>query len=73
MNAATALSLGLVSLVVPHADLESEASRFLDGLTQRFVPALAAVKQYLITARRMDPDAVASFGANLLATVLSSR
>ena len=72
IDAATALSLGLVSRVVPHAQLESEVGRFLEGLAQRSVPALAAVKQYLLSARRMDSEAAASFAA-LLATVLSSR
>lgn len=73
IDAATALSLGLVSRVVSHAQLETEVERFLEGLAQRSVPALAAVKQYLASARRMDPEGAASFAAHLLATVLSSR
>jgi enoyl-CoA hydratase/carnithine racemase len=73
IDAATALSLGLVSRVIPHPELESEVGRFLDGLTQRSVPALAAVKQYLGSARRMEPDAAAGFAGHLLANVLSSR
>jgi enoyl-CoA hydratase len=73
IDAATALSLGLVSRVVSHAQLDTEVGRFLEGLCQRSVPALAAVKQYLLSARRMDPEGAASFAAHLLATVLSSR
>jgi enoyl-CoA hydratase/carnithine racemase len=68
-----ALAAGLVSQVVPAAQLDTE----LDALTRRLLdfpaPAVQAVKQYLATAPRGNEAAAVQYGASLLANVLASR
>jgi enoyl-CoA hydratase len=73
INAATALQIGLVSRVVPRAELDAEVEWFCEQIIGRSTATLGAVKQYLLQASRMDSAGAAAFGANLLATVLSSR
>ena len=73
IDAETALGLGLVSAVVPSAKLPAATERVLGTLSARSRPALAAVKQYLRSARALDPQEAADFAANPLSCVLSSN
>lgn len=71
--AAWALATGVVSQLVPAAELDAQ----LEALATRmlgFAPhAVEAVKQYLCTAPRGNEPAAVLYGASLLANVLGSR
>jgi len=72
VDAQRALAMGLVSTVVARRDLAKEADAFI-AKTLGHVPAsVPAVKEYMRSAPRMEPQAAADFGSNLLAGVLSS-
>ncbi len=73
IDAETALRLGLVSAVVPSAELAAATDSVLRTLSARSRPALAAVKQYIRSAPTMDSQGAADFAANLLSCVLSSN
>ena len=73
IDAATALTIGLVSRVVPSAELDAELSRFLDGLSQRSRVSCCTVKRYLADVRTMNSTQAADLAGNMLAVVLSSR
>jgi enoyl-CoA hydratase/carnithine racemase len=73
IGAAEALTLGLLSEVVPLAKLDAALAATLASLTDRSRPALAAVKEYLAVAPHMDPDAAARYASTLLSVVLSSK
>ncbi len=73
IDAATALSIGLVSRVVPEAKLEAEVDGFVSMLTKRAPAAVKAVKEFLRSAPAMDDQGAMDFASNLLANVLSSR
>ena len=71
-GAEEALALDVVSkLAAPHA-LEAETAAYVARLTDRDRRALAAVKEYMLSAPYLDTHAAARLGANLLATVFSS-
>jgi enoyl-CoA hydratase len=72
VDAQHALMMGLVSKVVPRGDLAREADSFIAKTLSRSPPAVPAVKEYMRSAPRMEPQAAADFGSNLLAGVLSS-
>jgi enoyl-CoA hydratase len=72
IDAKTALSLGMVSSVVPKADLDTAMDDTLKALTTRSSAALIAVKDYLRSAPMMEPRGAAVYGAALLAGVLTS-
>ena len=72
ITAAEALSFGLVGEVVATGELAATAARLTACLTDRSRAALSAVKEYMNVAPYVDPIAAARFGANLLASVLSS-
>ncbi|MDE2167508.1 MAG: enoyl-CoA hydratase/isomerase family protein [Alphaproteobacteria bacterium] len=72
IDADTALRLGIVSRVVPAAELGSATDRLITELTGRSREALAAVKEYMRVAPSMEPRGAADYGASLLAAVLSS-
>ena len=73
IDAATALSLGLVSRVVPRAELDAVARALVDKLTHYPPAAVAAVKQYMRFAPTLESGAAAELAGNLLANVVSSR
>ena len=54
IDAQRALSLGLVSQVVPAAELDAEVERFCKVLLGRPRPAILGLKEYLHVAPRMD-------------------
>jgi enoyl-CoA hydratase/carnithine racemase len=72
IDAATALRLGIVSQVVPLADLDGALAKLLATITARSPEALVAVKDFFRAAPHMDPRGVADYAGNLLAAVLSS-
>jgi enoyl-CoA hydratase len=72
IDARTALSLGMVSSVVPKAQLDTATDDALKALTARSSAALIAVKDYLRSAPMMEPRGAAAYGAALLAGVLTS-
>jgi enoyl-CoA hydratase len=72
IDATTAQQLGIVSNVVPAAELDAAVSKLLATMTARSPAALVAVKDYLRSAEHMDPRGARDYAANLLASVLSS-
>ena len=72
IDAQAALSLGIVSQVVPLPQLDAACEQIAAGLAQRSRPALVAVKDYFRSAPGMDARAASDYAANLLATVFSS-
>jgi enoyl-CoA hydratase len=72
VDAERALAMGLVSKVVPRGEIEREADAFIKKTLARVPAAVPAVKEYMRSAPRMEPQAAADFGSTLLAGVLSS-
>jgi enoyl-CoA hydratase/carnithine racemase len=72
IDAQRALMMGLVSKIVPRGDLAKEADAFIAKTLSRVPAAVPAVKEYMRSAPRMEPQAAADFGSNLLAGVLAS-
>lgn len=72
IDADTALRLGIVSRVVPVAELGGAIDRLIAELTRRSREVLAAVKEYMRAAQFMEPRGAADYNASLLAAVLSS-
>jgi enoyl-CoA hydratase len=72
LDAPTALRLGIVSAVVPGAQLDSALSTLLATMSSRSPEALVAVKDFFRAASLMEPRGVADYAGNLLASVLTS-
>jgi len=72
IDARQALSIGLVSNVVPRNELESQVDRLVDRLKKFPLPALMAVKEYARFAYAMDTQGANDFARNLHATINSS-
>ena len=73
IGAAEALQLGLLSEVVPTAELDRAVADTLGTMTDRKRASLVAVKEYMGAAAHMDAAAAARYASSLLATVLSSK
>ena len=72
IGAAEALSLGILSEVVPRASLDAAVEKTLSCLLDRNRAALCGVKEYIGAALYTDPHGAARLASNLLAAVLSS-
>jgi enoyl-CoA hydratase len=72
LDAKAAQQIGIVSKVAPSAQVEGEVAKVLATMTARTREALVAVKDFLRAAPHMEPRGMADYGANLLASVLSS-
>lgn len=72
ISAAEALSIGLVSEVVPKGSLNDAVEKLLAHLLDRNRAALCGVKEYLGAALYTDPHGAARLASSLLASVLSS-
>jgi enoyl-CoA hydratase len=72
ITAAEALSIGLVSEIVPKASLNEAVEKMLAHLLDRNRAALCGVKEYMGAALYTDPHGAARLASNLLACVLSS-
>ena len=66
IDAKTALSLGIVSAVVPKDKLDGAIDDAIKAMTSRSPAALVAVKDYLRSAPMMEPRGAAAYGAALL-------
>lgn len=73
IDAKRAAETGIVSLVVPHAELEQAIGNLTATIASRLPTALRAVKEYLRSAPYMESRGAADFGGNLLAGVLASQ
>jgi enoyl-CoA hydratase len=73
ISAAKAEALGVVTTVVPAARLAAEADATIELLGAAPLDAVHAIKEYLRTAPRMDPQSATAYAAALISTVLSSR
>ena len=73
LDAAEALHAGLVSRVVPAADLDAEADAIATTLLGCSAVTLRAVKQFLHLAPEMPASGASGFAAHLAATALSAR
>jgi enoyl-CoA hydratase len=69
IDATKALMFGIVSDVVPAAELDSAVGKLLERLKQTPVAALMAVKEYGRSAFNMNTQAANDFARNLHATV----
>jgi len=72
LDAPIALQLGIVSAVVPAAQLDIAVSKLIESMATRSSEALIAVKDFFRTASLMEPRGVADYAGNLLASVLTS-
>ena len=72
LDAHAAHQVGIVSKVAQEAMVEWELEKLLKTMTARSAEALVAVKDFLRAAPHMEPRGMADYGANLLATMLSS-
>ena len=72
LDARAAHAIGIVSKVARPAQVESEVAKLLATMMARTPEALVAVKDFLRSAPHMEPRGMADYGANLLASVLSS-
>ena len=69
IDAGKALMFGIVSDVVPAADLDSTVGKLVERLKQTPLPALMAVKEYGRSAFNMNTQAANDFARNLHASV----
>ena len=72
ISAAEALSIGLVSEVVPRGKIDDAVEKMLGHLLDRNRAVLCGVKEYMNTALYTDPHSAARLAANLLSAVVSS-
>ena len=72
IDAGTALAWGLVSRIVPAADLDDAVVRLTRTMAAAPLPANRAVKEYAGRAFTMDVAAAVDFAQNLHATINSS-
>ncbi|HEY2137267.1 MAG TPA: enoyl-CoA hydratase/isomerase family protein [Xanthobacteraceae bacterium] len=72
LDAHAAQQIGIVSKVVPSAQVEGEVAKLLATMTARSPEALVAMKDFFRSAPHMEPRGMADYAANLLASVLSS-
>jgi enoyl-CoA hydratase len=69
ITAERAMSYGLISTVVPAADLADEVARFCQKLLKAPRPALRGLKEYLRTAPTMDAQGAFDYARSLHAMV----
>lgn len=72
ITAERAMNLGLVSHVVPAADLDAAVERFCGLLLGRPRPAILGLKEYLHVAPRMDEQGAADYARSLHSIVNTS-
>ncbi len=73
LNAAEALQAGVVSRVVPAAELDAEVEALTQTLLGCSAVTLRAVKQFLHLGPEMPAAGASGFAAHLAATALSAR
>jgi enoyl-CoA hydratase len=73
IDAAEAHRLGLVSKVLPLADLEAAGEAFIKKVAGHKQTAMVATKAFLRAAPSLDAQAMADLAGNLLSVVVSSH
>ncbi len=73
VDAQTAFNHGMVSQLVADGSLSDGANSYLAKLVDRDRDALIAIKEYMKLAPGMSADAAARYGANLIATEMTSQ
>ena len=73
IDAAVALSIGLVSQVAPRAGLDAAAAATVARFTDRDRGAVCAVKEYLVNAMTLDAASSQRLAANTIAVILASQ
>jgi len=73
LNASEALQAGLISRVVPAAELDAQADGLAATMLTCSAVTLRAVKQFLHLAPEMPAAGASGFAAHLAATALSAR
>lgn len=73
VDAQTAFYHGMVSQIVADGSLSASADDYLAKLVDRDRDALIAIKEYMQLAPGMSADAAARYGANLIATEMTSQ
>lgn len=72
IDARRALAVGLVSEVVPEAELDDRAKALVERLCGFAPPAVQAVKRYMRSAPALDREAAAELARNLITNVVTS-
>ncbi|OGA44307.1 MAG: hypothetical protein A3G25_12230 [Betaproteobacteria bacterium RIFCSPLOWO2_12_FULL_63_13] len=72
ISAQRALSIGLISEVVPAAELEGQVQKLCEALLKEPRPAVTGAKEYARSAFTMDIHGAVDFARNLHATINSS-
>lgn len=72
ISAQRALSIGLISEVVPAAELEGQVQKLCEALLKEPRPAVMGAKEYARSAFTMDIHGAVDFARNLHATINSS-
>jgi enoyl-CoA hydratase/carnithine racemase len=72
IEARRALAIGLVSDVLPGAELEGRAKALVERLCSFPRPAVQAVKRYMRSAPALDREAAAELARNLITNVVTS-
>lgn len=72
IDAQRALAYGIVSHVVPQAQIDVEIARFVDVLLSRPRPAILGLKEYLRVAPRMDEQGAIDYARSLHSMVNTS-
>jgi enoyl-CoA hydratase len=72
ISAAQAQTYGIISNVVPEAQLDAELNRFCDLLLSRPRPAILGLKEYLRVAPRMDEQGAIDYARSLHSMVNTS-
>ncbi|MEI7530775.1 MAG: enoyl-CoA hydratase/isomerase family protein [Betaproteobacteria bacterium] len=72
IDAHQALNYGLISRVIPDAQLESEVTRFCDLLLSRPRPAILGLKEYMRVAPRMDDQGALDYARSIHSMVNTS-
>jgi enoyl-CoA hydratase len=67
-----ALMIGSISDIVPHAELETRVTAFIDRLAGKPKPGVLAVKEYGVNAQAIDMSKAVHFARSLHAMVNSS-
>jgi enoyl-CoA hydratase len=72
IDAQRAMAYGIVSQVVPQAQLDTEVERFVQLLLSRPRPAILGLKEYLRVAPRMDEQGAIDYARSLHSMVNTS-
>ena len=73
IDASRAVAIGLVSEIVPPADLDGAVETLLEKLAGYERPSVVTCKAYMREARKADYNTANDLAGNLLSVVLSSR